>query len=196
MKAFRICFFIFLFSIYINISKAENISDFQIGGFSLNESLLDKYTEKEIKKAKRKTGFKSKKYSKYIFFGKFDPYDMIVIYTKKKDKSYITVSIAGFISFDLNWEGCIEEQDSTSEEVQKLFPNSKKRVDEFVHQQDKTGESFERDVIFVLSSGEEIGSACQRWGKKYKAKYRSKDQLQVFLDTNEYAAWLRDGAYK
>ena len=75
MKAFRICFFIFLFSIYINISKAENISDFQIGGFSLNESLLDKYTEKEIKKAKRKTGFKSKKYSKYIFFGKFDPYD-------------------------------------------------------------------------------------------------------------------------
>lgn len=185
-----LCFFI---NLHV---QAGDIKDFQIGGFSLNESLLDKYTEKEIKKAKRKTGFKSKKYSKYIFFGKFDPYDSIVIYTKKKDKSYIIKSIAGFISFDLNWEGCLEEQDSTSEEVQKLFPNSKKIVDEFAHPQDKTGESFERDVIFALSSGEEIGSACQRWGKKYKAKYGSRDQIQVFLDTNEYAAWLRDGAYK
>ena len=67
MKAFRICFFIFLFSIYIDASKAENISDFQIGGLSLNDSLLNTFTEKEIKKAKRKTSFKSKKYSMYVF---------------------------------------------------------------------------------------------------------------------------------
>lgn len=192
----KILLLLFL-SFFINLHvQASDINDFQIGGFSLNESLLDKYSEKEIKKAKRKTGFKSKKYSKYVFFGKYDPYNSIVIYTKKKDKSYIIVSIAGFISYDLNWEGCIKEQDSASEEVQKLFPNSKKKIDEFAHQQDKTGKSFERDVIFVLSSGEEIGSACQRWGKKYKAKYGSKDQFQIFLDTYEYAAWLRDGAYK
>ena len=67
MKAFRICFFVFLLSIYINTSKAENISDFQIGGLSLNDSLLNTFTEKEIKKAKRKTSFKSKKYSMYVF---------------------------------------------------------------------------------------------------------------------------------
>ena len=42
MKAFRIYLFILLFSFYLNASKAENLSDFQIGGFSLNESLLDK----------------------------------------------------------------------------------------------------------------------------------------------------------
>ena len=58
MKTFRIYLFILLFSFYLNASKAENLSDFQIGGFSLNESLLDKYTEKEIKKAKRKKYFR------------------------------------------------------------------------------------------------------------------------------------------
>ena len=73
MKAFRICFFVFLFSIYINSSKAENISDFQIGGLSLNDSLLNIFTEKEIKKAKRKTSFKSKKYLMYTFFGDYNP---------------------------------------------------------------------------------------------------------------------------
>ena len=87
MKAFSICFFVFLFSIYINSSKAENISDFQIGGLSLNDSLLNTFTEKEIKKAKRKTSFKNKKYSMYAFFGDYNPYDQLVIYTERKDKN-------------------------------------------------------------------------------------------------------------
>ena len=191
MKAFRICFFIFLFRIYINISKAGNISDFQIGGLSLNDSLLNIFTEKEIKKAKRKTSFKSKKYSMYAFFGDYNPYDHLVIYTERKDKSYIIKSVAGFMNFEKNWEGCLKEQDSTSAEVQNLFSNAKKTVKEFAQPFDKTGNSIERDVIFALDSGEEIGSACQKWGKKYKAQRKKKDTIQVFMDTKEYAAWLR-----
>ena len=191
MKAFRICFFIFLFSIYIDASKAENISDFQIGGLSLNDSLLNTFTEKEIKKAKRKTSFKSKKYSMYAFFGDYNPYDHLVIYTERKDKSYIIKSVAGFMNFEKNWEGCLKEQDSISAEVQNLFSDAKKTVKEFAQPFDKTGNSIERDVIFALDSGEEIGSACQKWGKKYKAQRKKKDTIQVFMDTKEYAAWLR-----
>ena len=191
MKAFRICFFIFLFSIYIDASKAENISDFQIGGLSLNDSLLNTFTEKEIKKAKRKTSFKSKKYSMYAFFGDYNPYDHLVIYTERKDKSYIIKSVAGFMNFEKNWEGCLKEQDSISAEVQNLFSDAKKTVKEFAQPFDKTGNSIERDVIFALDTGEEIGSACQKWGKKYKAQRKKKDTIQVFMDTKEYAAWLR-----
>ena len=191
MKAFKICFFVFLFSIYINTSKAENISDFQIGGLSLNDSLLNTFTEKEIKKAKRKTGFKSKKYSMYAFFGDFNPYDHLVIYTERKDKSYIIKSVAGFMKFEKNWEGCLKEQEAVSNQVQELFSNTKKTVKEFAHPNDKTGNSFEKDVIFALNTGEEIGSACQNWGKKYKDQRKKKDTIQVFMDTKEYAAWLR-----
>ena len=191
MKAFRICFFVFLFSIYINTSKAENISDFQIGGLSLNDSLLNTFTEKEIKKAKRKTSFKSKKYSMYAFFGDYNPYDHLVIYTERKDKSYIIKSVSGLMNFEKNWEGCLKEQDSISAEVQNLFSDAKKTVKEFAQPFDKTGNSIERDVIFALDTGEEIGSACQKWGKKYKAQRKKKDTIQVFMDTKEYAAWLR-----
>ena len=86
---------------------------------------------------------------------------------------------------------CIRDRDSTSAEVQNLFSNAKKTVKEFAQPFDKTGNSIERDVIFALITGEEIGSACQKWGKKYKAKRGSKDSIQVFMDTKEYAAWLR-----
>ena len=54
MKAFRICFFIFLFSIYVDASKAENISDFQIEGISLGDSSLSHFSQKEIKKFTKK----------------------------------------------------------------------------------------------------------------------------------------------
>ena len=187
----KILLLLFL-SFFINLyAQAEDIKDFQIGGISLNDSLLNTFTEKEIKKAKRKTGFKSKKYSMYAFFGDFNPYDQLVIYTERKDKSYIIKSVAGFMKFEKNWEGCLKEQEAVSNQVQELFSNTKKTVKEFAHPNDKTGNSFENDVIFALNTGEEIGSACQKWGTKYKAKRGSKDTIQVFMDNKEYAAWLR-----
>ena len=179
----KILLLLFL-SFFINLyAQAEDIKDFQIGGISLNDSLLNTFTEKEIKKAKRKTGFKSKKYSMYAFFGDFNPYDQLVIYTERKDKSYIIKSVAGFMKFEKNWEGCLKEQEAVSNQVQELFSNTKKTVKEFAHPNDKTGNSFEKDVIFALNTGEEIGSACQKWGTRYKAKRGSKDSIQVFMDT-------------
>ncbi len=187
----KILLLLFL-SFFINLHvQAQNIKDFQIAGLSLNDSLLNIFTEKEIKKAKKKSGFKSKTYSMYAFFGDYNPYDHLIIYTQRKDKSYIIKSVAGFMKFEKNWEGCLKEQEVISNQVQKLFSNPKKTVKEFAHPNDKTGNSIERDVIFVLNTGEEIGSACQKWGKKYKAKRGSKDSIQVFMDTKEYAAWLR-----
>ena len=185
--------FLLLLSFFINLHvQADDIKDFQIGGISLNDSLLNTFTEKEIKKAKRKVGFKDKKtYSKFKFWGDFSPYDHLMIYTKRKDKSYIVKSVAGFMKFEKNWEGCLKEQDAVSNQVQKLFSDAKKNVKEFPHNFDKTGDSIERDVIFVLKTGEEIGSACQKWGKKYKAKTRQIDSIQVFMDTKEFATWLR-----
>lgn len=187
----KILLFLFLILFINSHVQAENIKDFQIGGLSLNDSLLDTFTEKEIKKGKRKSGFKSKKYSMYAFFGDFNPYDQLVIYTERKDKSYIIKSVAGFMKFEKNWEGCLKEQEVISNQVQKLFSNTKKTVKEFAHPNDKTGNSLEKDVIFALNTGEEIGSACQKWGKKYKAKRSKIDTIQVFMDTREYATWLR-----
>ncbi len=119
--------FLLLLSFFINLHvQADDTKDFQIGGISLNDSLLNTFTEKEIKKAKRKTSFKNKKYSMYAFFGDYNPYDQLVIYTERKDKSYIIKSVAGFMKYEKNWEGCLKEQDSISDEVQNLFSNAKK----------------------------------------------------------------------
>ena len=33
-------------------------------------------------------------------------------YTEKKDKSFLIKSVAGFIQFDNDWDGCLKEQNS------------------------------------------------------------------------------------
>ena len=78
-----------------------------------------------------------------------------------------------------------------------MFPNAKKEIfGPYSHAGDNTGESKEKDIIFILNDGNQAGIACLSWGKKYIEKYPWEvDHMQIFLDTKEYAFWLINKAY-
>jgi len=179
---------------------ADNIKDFQIEGISLGDSALDYFEKKELKKLTRTN--KSKVYDKYCsnesqkISQKFTTYEKgICFYTKRNDKSYIIESIAGFQDFPNNIAACYNEQNNVDKEIRKLFPNTKREVyDEYKNPIDRSGQSTERDIVYVFNDGSEAGTACLKWGKKWlKKNPRSSTHLQVFLDTKEYAKWLKDG---
>ena len=172
---------------------ADNIKDFQIEGISLGDSALDYFEKKELKKQTRTN--KSKIYDKYCS-QKFTTYENgICFYTKKSDKSYVIESIAGFQNFPNDIAACYKEQDSVDKEIAKLFSNTKREVyDEYKNPIDRSGQSTERDIVYVFNDGSEAGTACLKWGKKWlKKNPKSSTHLQVFLDTKEYAKWLKDG---
>ena len=179
---------------------ADNIKDFQIEGISLGDSALDYFEKKELKKLTRTN--KSKVYDKYCsnesqkISQKFTTYEKgICFYTKRNDKSYIIKSIAGFQDFPNNIAACYNEQDNVDKEIRKLFPNTKREVyDEYKNPIDRSGQSTERDIVYVFNDGSEAGTACLKWGKKWlKKNPKSSTHLQVFLDTKEYVKWLKDG---
>ena len=73
---------------------------------SVGDSLLDYFSEEELKKYKRKTAFKDKTYSRYLiinhknhtkFFG-------ALLYTKSSDKTYQIYSLAGMLQYSDNYE--------------------------------------------------------------------------------------------
>ncbi len=138
---------------------------------------------------------KSKVYDKYCS-QKFTTYENgICFYTKKNDKLYIIESIAGFENFPNNIAACYNEQNNVDKEIRKLFPNTKRVVyDEYKNPIDRSGQSTERDIVYLFNDGSEAGTACLKWGKKWlKKNPKSSTHLQVFLDTKEYAKWLKDG---
>ena len=200
MKKFLLS--IILILSFLSCAMSDDISDFQIDGYTLQESLLKYYSEDELKsnwnREKKGYGFKSKKYFKFAFKIK-NPglYERkIVIYTLRKDKEYKIQSITAFAYFPNNIAECYNEQLKLSAKFDSKFPNTKKNVKEYSNPHDKFGESTEKDVIFLFDDGSEAGIACLDWGPKYTKKFKSQDHMQVFLDTKGYAEWLKGPAYK
>jgi hypothetical protein len=173
-------------------TKADNIRDFQIEGISLKDSALKHFKKKEFNLSNGNNP--SVVYDKYCprIYNTYP--DGICYYTKKNDKKYIIESIAGFIPFPNNIKGCYSKQIEIDKEIGNFFPNTKKKIYEYKNPADRSGQSFEKDIIYTFADGSEAGTACLEWGKKYKKQYPgAQNHLQVFLDTKEYAKWLKDG---
>ena len=187
---------------FIISSKADDIKDFQIGNFSLNESLLDNFTKKELisnwEYQKSTYTFNNNKYYKIVFSGKkYKPYDQIVLYTLRSDELFKIESITGIRS-SMDIKKCREEQISISDDFTKLFPNaSKKKYGPIKKQGDPTGNSFENGIYFISNNGDEAGISCIDYGKEFLKKHSyASDHMQIFLDTKKYAKWLQTEAWK
>jgi hypothetical protein len=183
-------------------TKADDISEFQIGNFTLNESLLDNYKKDYLisnwKSQKHTYGFKSKKYYKIGFFdAKVKPYTSIILYTLKSDSLFKIKSITGFRE-NMDIDNCYKEQINISNQIFDLFPNTtKKTYGPTKKKVDPTGKSTEKGIYYVFKDGAIAGVACIDYGKEFtKKKSYAKDHMQIYLDTSEYAKWLKNDAWK
>ena len=72
-------------------SQADDIRDFQIEGMSIGDSLLDYFSEEEIKTNIKKTKFKKKNYIKIVLYKEKNKnvklYDYLQIYIKKNESN-------------------------------------------------------------------------------------------------------------
>ena len=187
---------------FVTPSQANDIRDFQIGNFSLNESLLDNFTKEELisiwEYQKPTYTFTNNKYYKIVFSDKkYKPYDQIILYTLRSDELFKIQSITGIRS-SMDIQKCNEEQISISDDFTKLFPNaSKKKYGPIKKASDPTGKSFENGIYFVFNNGDEAGISCIDYGKEFLKKHSyASDHMQIFLDTKKYAKWLQTEAWK
>ena len=192
---------VFIFGLQ-SLSIADDISEFEISGFTLNQSLLDNYKKDYLisnwESQKHTYDFYSKKYYKIAFFGKtYDPYDSIVLYTLKTDNLFKIKSITGFRE-NMDIKNCYREQESIAVEIFNLFPNTnKKTYGPAPKTVDATGNSTEKGIYFVFQDGSAAGTACIDYGEEFLKKYpHTDDHMQVYLDTKEYSEWLINEAWK
>ena len=107
MKKLSTYLFLLLFSFQTS-SWADDIRDFQIEGMSIGDSLLDYFSEEQIKNQKQKTQYPgSDEFIIYTFnnneqnksFDDFETYDAITIDIMKNDKKYIIEALSGALNF-------------------------------------------------------------------------------------------------
>ena len=122
MKIFFTLFIIF-FSIH-SLTKAEEITDFEIEGISIGESLLDHMTNDEIKYNELKFHPSSSKYYAVNYSGKKDTYEYVDFYIKRGDRKYEIYFIRGIIGIN-NKNKCLKLKNEISKEMKKLFKLAK-----------------------------------------------------------------------
>ena len=93
------------------------------------------------------------------------------------------------VDFDGN---CYPMKKVVSQELESLFPNSKKRNIKKLHAADKTGRSKTDTNYFYLSDGSYVSVACYDWSKKMKYN----DHLRVTISSKVFRDWINNKAYK
>ena len=201
---------VLLFSLFFLISPsvfADDISDFEIEGITIGDSLLDYMTEdeilKEIELTKNDYYYLNEpyKYAEVYFYKNLKKYEGVSFfvqntpineYITNKNEKYIIVSIRGMIDYTEDIDGCIQKRDEVAEVLSSMFPNAQKIENVFEYGGDPSGESIIYAVYFELDSGGEIEVSCNDYEETYRIERNWSDLLNVVIDTDEIVSWLRD----
>jgi len=204
---------VLLFSILLLSSPsvfADDISDFQIEGISIGDSLLDYMTEEEILTEIEETKDlyshlnEPNKYAEvYLsdtssiytgnlsFFVKHNPTSKYIT-NKNRNEKYIILSVRGMIDYIEDFDGCIPKRDEIVEELSMMFPNTQKTEHFLEHSADPSGNSIDHEVDFEFDSGGYISVSCDDFEETLRIKKNWTEGLSVSLSSIEIVNWLSD----
>ena len=145
---------ILLFSTLISFSVfADDISDFEIEGISIGDSLLEYMTQGEILKGVERNKYdypylsEPLKYFEIYLFEEFPIYDVVSVFIKNNESSkyvtnsnekYIVLGTRGMIYYNGDYDNCIINRDEVVEELSNIYKNSSK--EKIISNQDLFGD--------------------------------------------------------
>jgi hypothetical protein len=191
----RIIFIIILIFSLQSLSKADDISDFQIEGMSIGDSLLDYFSRTEIDNKSQYIYPNKEMKAKTFRSAKFKIFDKIQFHWLSADRKYIIQSISADLLYKNDIKGCLKQRKIINKEIKTLFDNPKeedwgKRVLENV---DPSLQTFAYQNIYWLKDGNIIVS-CRDYGK-IKEKDQFVDNLSILIDSKNFSDWLNNKAW-
>ena len=189
MRVF-IAVLVLIFSLQ-SFTKADDISEFEIEGMSVGDSLLDHVSKDKIQSEKffYEQAKNNKKFA-HFEFSEVTNYDKVNVGFKDTDTKFIIKKISGFIWFDNDIKNCLKKKDEVVESIQSLFTNIKvENFDKSEHFADKN--SYTYDSIFRFPGEfpqDNVRIACYDWSESLPYT----DHLNVSIILSEYDKWLEE----
>ena len=182
------------------LAKANDITDFEIDGIGIGESLLNHLSEKEIidgMKSSNSLFYKNNKFVAIHFPGSQNSkiYDRIGVTFKPNDKKYIIHEVKGYLNFRNDLEGCLDKKNEIDSELSNIFNEAERTSGKIKHAYDKSGNSTQESVWYTFDTGF-IEVTCHDWSKKITDEQGWEDTLQVNIDSKEFEVFLNNEAYQ
>ena len=179
-----------------SLTNADDISDFEIEGFSVGESLIKYSDQQEItKKIDDKTSYHYPN-SKFVSINytteNLNLFDSIGFVIKKNDPKFVIYAVEATIYF---WENkidkCYEKQKQIKDDL-KIFFGDKITIDAYdtKYVGDETGNSMSRYVDFDFKDQSNSRIICYDLSDEINLK--SPDQLYLVANSKEFMIFLNN----
>ena len=175
---------------------ANDISDFQIEGISVGDSLLDHFSEEEINNFYKRNAYPSTNNFLQVNIDNqiLKNYNIISVAIKKNDPNYLIYEIKGFKRQE-NLRSCLNQKKIVSSEIKDLLKDVKAKEYETIFAGDKSGKTKFYSSDFNLKTGS-IRIYCFDWSNEMKKKGGYYDEsLTVVIYNNEFKNFLNNLAY-
>jgi len=172
-------------------TKADDISDFEIEGMSIGDSLLEYYSVDEINKNIDLNVYKHTdgKFKLFALYGKFGEFEGMQFAFKADDKKFLIYGINGGIFYS-NIDDCKKKLKSISREISYLFKDAKTNFDiKQIHPGDKTKKSYAIADVFFLDTGS-VSVRCTDWSDEITKNFGWNDNLRIGVRSKEYNDWI------
>ena len=173
---------------------ADDISDFQIEGISIKDSMLDFLSEKKIKN-NTKDFYRTDDFIPVQIEGSYfnsEMYDVIEFNYKNGDKNYIIYSVSG-LNYPKDINDCYKAQKEILEKLNGLFGNvkgiRKNKLRKYNHGADPSGKSTYTRGGFIFSSLDQVNVDCNDFSKE--SGYIN--EMYVSVDSKEFYYFLISG---
>ena len=193
MKKLSTYLFLILFS-FSAPSYADDISEHQIEGISIGDSLLDHLSKEEIiteiERHKPAYNYLTEDFGEVYLFSKFEIYDVVSFFVKPNDKKYLIYYIGGTIYYDNNIKECYIKQKEIFKKLSSQYKSTREEKSTFIFPWDFTGKSKVYTLSLFFNSEDRISIACAEFEKSQKIKRGFKDGLTVEISKKEHTAWM------
>ena len=192
----KLSLFTFLVLMWCNVGFAEDISELQIEGFSIGDSLLDHMSKEEIiseiENNKNAYNYLTDEFGEVYLFKNYEKYDYLSFLVKPKDKNYIIYYIGGTIKYDDKIKQCRKKQKEVYRDISSQFNIIRKEEESALYPWDSSGKSINHYISLFLMSGDEISISCAEFEKNIKIENNYVDGLTVEISTKEVSKWMRN----
>ncbi len=170
-----------------SFAKSDEISEFEIEGISVGDSLLNFTTTNYIKNNFGK--WYDDEYHQLILNNNFLHYEDVIVSFKPTDKNFTVVSVSGSINYGTKINECYEEQKKVDKVFLGIFPDADRRVDILKKGSygPENGDTNSKQIVYDFAGGTAVID-CLDWDQKFKPKY--KDRILISIDDKEFRSWL------
>ena len=178
-------------------SQADDISDFEIEGMSIGDSLLDFFSEAEINEMYPVIYPESKKYIKLGFRenNKFDDYEHLTFHVEENDKSYVIHTIDGVIFFKNKLQKCMKKKKEVVKNLSSTLISIKPKEYDFKYKGELKG-SIAYISDFKFNDGSSVRVWCVNWTASVEENKNFADSLSISMSPKYFFDWLNNEAYK